>query len=809
MRLRLIYLLYRILQWFALPAIVAYFLRRVLKDRRYLTGFPERLGFLPSHWKHDAGGAVWLHAVSVGEVLALVGLVSCLRRRLAGVPLFVSVSTLAGRAVAEQRLAPQVEGIFFAPLDYCFAVRRVLRAIRPSLVVVVETEIWPNLYREARRAGCGLLLVNARISDRAAPRYRRLKWFFGPVLGLADRILAQGAASQQRYCELLSFSKAVEFAGNLKYDFNPQAVRTPAAVEQWIRRLRPSEILIAASTMPPAFPGDVDEDQVVIEVFRELAAERPGLVLIHAPRKPEQFDAVAEKLARAGVAFVRRSALDRELPACVPPCVLLLDSVGELSGLFPMADAVFMGGTLAERGGHNVLEPAFFGRAVVIGPHMENFPEIAADFRRAGACVEIGSAQELAEVLRRLLDDQALREEVGGRAKSVAESKRGAAERAAEAACELYGRAIPRFRPAWPWWPVLWALSRLWIAGVCLKRAWDSKRRQRLATPVISAGNLAMGGTGKTPFVAWLVRSLSAAGLRPAILTRGYGRRGRQDPLIVAPGEQQAVEQTGEEAQILMRATRAPVGISARRSVAARQMEERFNPDVFVLDDGFQHWRVARDLDIVLLDGLAPFGANGEVFPLGSLREPAQALERASLIVVTRAEATCPRKGIEAVVRRYNARAPIFYSRIVPLYWEDAAGGERWEPGRLPFRKMGAFCGLGNPAAFWRTLRQLGYRPEWRVAFADHHRYSVKELERMKAAALALGLEALLTTEKDVLNFCEGGTELLAPIRVCRLKMDIELEQQERFLEWVTKALRAGGFRSEAKPISRGPAAGA
>jgi tetraacyldisaccharide 4'-kinase len=791
-----------------LPAIVVYFLGRVLKDRRYLAGFRERLGFLPSHCKQDASGAVWMHAVSVGEVLALVGLVGSLRRRLPGVPLFLSVSTVAGRAVAEQRLAPLVEGIFFAPLDYCFAVRRVLRTIRPSLLIVVETEIWPHLYREATRRGCRLLLVNARISDRAAPRYRRLKWFFGPVLGLADRILAQSATSQQRYAELLNSSHTVQYIGNLKYDFNAEAVQVPAQVEQWIRRLRPSEIVVAASTMPPAFPGDVDEDQVVIEVFRKLAAERPGLLLIHVPRKPEQFDTAAGKLERAGVEFHRRSALDQELPACALPCVLLLDSVGELSGLFSVADVVFMGGTLARRGGHNILEPAFFGRAVVVGPHMENFPEIAAEFRRAGACVEVASAEELAGTLMRLLEDKALREELGRRAKSVAESKRGAADRAAEAAADLYARAVPRYWPAWPWWVVLWVMSRVWAAGVSLKRAWDLRRRQRLTTPVISVGNLAMGGTGKTPFVIWLSRSLSAAGLQPAILTRGYGRRGREDPLIVAPGERPPTEQTGEEAQVLIRATRAPVGISARRTVAARQMEERLHPDVFVLDDGFQHWRLDRDLDIVLLDGLAPFGANGEVFPLGSLREPAEALKRADLIVVTRAGIACPRQGIETAVRRYNARAAIFYSAIVPLYWEDLSTGERWGPEQLPFKKTGAFCGLGNPAAFWRTLERLGYRPAWRLPFADHQRYGLRQLQRIKASAEAMGLEALLTTEKDVVNFCPQGVELLAPIRVCWLKMDIEVEQPERFLESVRKALRADGFRSEARRISRGPAAG-
>ncbi len=304
-----------------------------------------------------------------------------LRAELPSAPLFVSTTTLAGRALADQKLAGLADGVFYAPIDFCFAVRRVLRTLRPAVVVVAETEIWPNLYREAKRAGCGLAVVNGRISDRAEPKYLRFKWFFGAVLRWPDRILAQSEGNRQRYLALGAPPERVSDGGNLKYDFRPSQAGIPECLREFVARTAPLEIWIAASTMPPAEAGDVDEDDAVIEAFRALCLNHPRLLLILAPRKPERFDAAAARLEAAGISYVRRSLLDDEPPPVALPGVLLLDSMGELSSLFALDSVVFMGGSLARRGGHNVLEAAFYSRAVVVGPHMENFAEIAAEFQ--------------------------------------------------------------------------------------------------------------------------------------------------------------------------------------------------------------------------------------------------------------------------------------------------------------------------------------------------------------------------------------------------------------------------------------------
>ncbi len=766
-----------------------YLLLRGFQDRRYFKSLPQRLGFLPHSYRQTGHASIWLHAVSVGEVLAAATLVRELRERMPEAPLFVSASTLAGKAAAEDKLGALADGVFYAPIDYCFAVRRVLRTIRPRVVVVLETEIWPNLYREAKRAGCGLAVVNGRISNRAMPRYRKLGWFFGPVLGLADAILTESDSSRDRFLELGALAEKVRLAGNLKYDFDPRRQAPPAAILEFFGRAKPAEVWIAASTMPPAEPDDPDEDDAVIAAFRDVARTHPRLMLVLAPRKPERFDRAAEALARAGIAFTRRSQMTGGGSA------LLLDSIGELGSLFGLADVVFMGGTLARRGGHNVLEPAFFGKPVIVGPHMQNFAEIAEKFTAAGALVPIGNSAELAGAVRGLLEDAGRRGRIGAAALAAAESERGATARAADEIVRLYEASLPRYRPATPALIALWPLSRLWLMGGAIKRWRGRMGQSRLATPVISVGGLAAGGSGKTPLVLWLAERLKERGIEPAILTRGYRRRIAEPHTILAPGERAAAELTGDEAQMYVRAGIGPIGIGADRAGAGRLIEKRFAPGVFLLDDGFQHWRLARELDIVVLDALDPFGGEAAI-PLGRLRETPAALARADAIVVTR---TAPGESIariEARVRQVNTKAPVFRSRVVVRGWRGAQG----EAAVLPSR-VAAFCGLGNPDSFWRTLRELGVAPVWRRAFGDHHRYSHRELAQMAAEARAAGAEALVTTEKDAANLGAGWREAVAPIAVLWLEIALEVDQAEALIKLVEAPLS----RSSSSRLSSSP----
>lgn len=770
----------------AFPLVFAYLLFRSLRNFAYFTSLGERLGFLPPSFKQIAPGAIWLHAVSVGEVVAATELVRRLGKEFPRAPLFLSVSTLAGNATAREKLAGGVTGVFYAPIDHVFAVRRVLRALQPAVVVILETEIWPNLFREAKRAGCGLVIVNGRISDRTEPRYRRLRWFFGEVMQWPDAVLAQSEAIRERYLAMGAPPERVKVAGNLKYDFVPREAEAESPVRRLIEGVRPAEVWIAASTMPPAAAGDIDEDDAVVAAFQALAPKHPRLLLVLAPRRPERFDGAAAKLDAAGIPYVRRSKL--EGPPALPG-VVLLDSIGELSGLFPLADVVFMGGTLAARGGHNILEPAFFARPVICGPHMENFRQIARAFQEREAYVEIAAAGELAGAVDALLADRARAAEVGSRAAACAASERGATERAVAVIREVAALACPRVRQDLAARLLLWPLSLLWRLVGGWKRGRDARRRRRLDSAVISVGNITMGGTGKTPCVLYLAEQMRRAGHRPGILTRGHGRHSLESLLILEPGARAKTAQTGDEPQIVLRSGVAPVGIGADRYQAGRLLEERFGCDVLILDDGFQHLRLERQVDLVLIDALLPFGG-GDVFPVGWLREPLESLARADVFVITRSELAPGTWDLGRVLRTYNPHAPIFHARTAPAYWVNAASGQKVN--EVPFSRTAAFCGLGNHQSFWRMLHTLGIQPVDRIAFDDHHAYRPREMRRLAQQFLAAKAEVALTTEKDAINFCEGCPELMAPLPVYWLKIRMEIEQEEEFLQFVENKLAAG-----------------
>jgi 3-deoxy-D-manno-octulosonic-acid transferase len=692
-------------------------------------------------------GAIWFHAVSVGEVLSAAEIMRRIREQDPHIPVFLSTSTLTGRALADHKIG---KNVFFAPLDYRSCVRRVLRRLRPSVVVILETEIWPNLYRESKRAGTSLLMVNARISDRAFPKYLRWRWFFRHPLQFPDAILAQSEQDRRRF-ETCGATN-VTVAGNLKYDLPAPAIAPEIA--RFLDRVAPRKIWIAASTMSH---GTIDEDDVVISA---LPAQEDFLLIL-APRKPERFDLVAQKLERAAIPYVRRSrGLDHAHLRL--PGVLLLDSIGELAALFARADVVFMGGTLADRGGHNILEPAFFGKPVIVGPHMENFAAIASEFHDANALFEIDSPAQLPSAVTRLMENPS---SIGERARELAESRRGAILKILEEIQRARQNAIPNPQRTLPARAMLTPLSWLWSAG---NRVNALRPVKTLRTPVISVGALTMGGAGKSPVVAHLARRLRETGSDPAILTRGYKRASRE-PATVPRGAQADRATTGDEAAIFISRGDAHVGIGADRYAIGRAMEDKFSPDVFLLDDGFQHRRLARTHDIVLLDAADPFA--GGVFPLGRLREPLESLARADTILLTRCAPGQDTSAIERMLARYNAQSPVFRSRVVAVEWVGLAGCLGIAG------KAAAFCGLGDPRSFWRTLDELGIETVWRREFMDHHSYSPSELKQ-----LAAGVDTLLTTEKDAMNLPPDAAQIVAPCRLFWLKIDIEIDNEDAFL---------------------------
>ena len=350
---------------------------------------------------------------------------------------------------------------------------------------------------------------------------------------------------------------------------------------------------------------------------------------------------------------------------------------------------------------------------------------------------------------------------------------------------EVAADSCPLYRPNLAGLLLLWPLSLVWRFAGGAKRARDTRRRRKVDASVISAGNITMGGTGKTPFVLYLAEQMRRGGRRPGILSRGYGRHSLTRHLILEPGARVKVSQSGDEPQIFLRSAVAPVGIGADRFETGQLLQQRFGVDLMILDDGFQH------VDIVLVDALTPFGG-GEVFPLGRLREPLAALGRADIIVITRSESERGTYNLQLALRRYNAHAPIFRSRTVPEYWVDLASGQQVPVRDLPFSHVAAFCGLGNPESFWSTLERLRIHPVDSVTFGDHHSYWPREMRHLAQQFVSAKAQAAVTTEKDTVNLCEGAVELMAPLPVYWLKIGVEMEREAEFLEFIERRLAAG-----------------
>jgi 3-deoxy-D-manno-octulosonic-acid transferase len=452
-----VYFIYSFLMGLAALLLLPYWFVQGLRHGKYLSNLWQRLGFsfpslaaLPA----ERACAIWIHAVSVGEVLCGITLARRLKQAYPNRPLIISTTTLTGQALARERMAFADE-VFYFPLDWSFCVRRALDAVRPSLVLVLETEIWPNFLREAGRRKVPVVFVSGRISDRSYARYQSyfgvfgffLRPFLKDVLSNASAFLMQNEKDSQRIRAMGAPPDRVHVSGNLKYD---QELPAPTPLSNWleaeVQRSGRSPIIVAGSVV-------ATEEPHALIAFGTLQGEYPKALLVLAPRKPECFDEAADFINESHRKFIRRSQLpipgpaqsqagpassDSTIPADVT--VLLLDSIGELASLYRLADGAFVGGSLVSSGGHNILEPAAFGKIPVFGPSMENFAEIASRFVSAGAALQVESPEDVGVAWIELFRDPERMKKMGETARRLIEDSRGATDRAvAEIAKRLDG----------------------------------------------------------------------------------------------------------------------------------------------------------------------------------------------------------------------------------------------------------------------------------------------------------------------------------------------------------------------------------
>jgi 3-deoxy-D-manno-octulosonic-acid transferase len=420
------YLLYSALLAAGMVLALPFWLWQMFRHGKYRTGFGERWGGVPERiLKQSTKPAIWIHAVSVGEVLAVSGLIEQMKAQLPGYRLIVSTTTDSGQKLARTRFGE--ENVFYFPLDFAFAIRPYLQQLRPALVVLAETEFWPNFLRLSRRSGARLAVINARISDRSLPGYRRFRPWLQQVLEPIEVFLAQTEEDKKRLIEIGADTERVQVSGNLKFDA-PELV--PPAI---ISRLRAA--LQSANAGPVLVCGSTveGEERMLLDAFSQILAAHPKALIILAPRHPERFPEVEGLLKESKLRFWWRSRWNGEP---ISGGVFLLDTIGELAGMYALADVAFVGGSLVPRGGHNILEPARYGVPIFVGQYTENFRDIIELFRARDA-VRVTSPYKLASDFMALVTNDAERKALGQRAAETLSSQLGATQRTLDALRKL------------------------------------------------------------------------------------------------------------------------------------------------------------------------------------------------------------------------------------------------------------------------------------------------------------------------------------------------------------------------------------
>ena len=417
---RFMYLAYSALLALAVILGTPYWILEMVRHGKYRRGLSQRLGVVPKHFQADAGPSIWVHAVSVGEVLAISELVGRLRAEFPQHRVVISTTTDTGQMLAASQFGR--DSVFYVPLDFAFAVREWMRALKPSLVVVAETEFWPNLLREARRQPAQIAIVNARISDRSLPGYKRWRGVLKRVLQNVNLFLAQTKEDARRLEEIGAPADRIFTGGNLKYDTpKPPAPEIVERVRASLATSQAGPVLVCGSTVE-------GEEGLLIEAFENVVAAFPAAVMILAPRHPQRFAEVEAMLSKGKIGFHLRSRWAGEP---LNGAVLVVDTIGELSSLYALADIAFVGGSLVPRGGHNIIEPAQHGVPILVGPHIENFREIVGLFQ-ANDAVRMVEPGGLASLLLSLLRDDVQRRALGQRAAETLKSQQGGTEFAME-----------------------------------------------------------------------------------------------------------------------------------------------------------------------------------------------------------------------------------------------------------------------------------------------------------------------------------------------------------------------------------------
>ena len=838
--------LYNLAAILIVTIIIPIFVLRATRERGFIERIKQSFGFYPQETIDKVAGknAIWVHAASVGEIVATSPLVREFRKVFPDSPILVSVVTTGGYEMAH-RIIKDADAIIYFPLDLPFLASRVVGRIRPRVFLPVETELWPNFLKKAKQLDVPVMMVNGRISDRSVKQYKYLFGMLREMIGTVKCFAMQSSIDADYIMRLGAPRELVTVTGNTKFDqaYTSVSAEERAALIEELGLSGASRIMIAGSTHR-------GEEELVLAAFKAVREKDPGVRLIIAPREVLRTLEVEHLCRKAGFTVTTRKELQKG-DAARGEDIVILDTVGELGRVYGLGDVIYIGGSLIPHGGHNILEPAAHGKAIIVGNQMFNFKDIHALFRNRNAVVTVTNGEELTREMLRLFGDAAERARLEAETLAIINENKGASEKSARILVEMLEtyescrsiraqerivghrvRATQKVANFQTYFidlvhdkevrgisrrlimGVFYVFSLIYEQLVNLKLTmyrWGWAKKERLGCYVISLGNVTVGGTGKTPTAQHLAREISDMGYRVAILNRGYRAKWRGEVGIVSDGRtlKMDAETAGDEAFMLAKhLPNVPVLIGAQRAVTGRYAIEHFGAEVAILDDGYQHWQLERDMDILLVDAVNVFG-NGYLLPRGTLREPLSHIDRADVCLMTKVDQAAPGAiaHIWETFRSYNQDGLILESihqprqfvRLSDWYEDIAAGGVPVT--EMEGKKVLAVSAIGNPASFEQTLADLGIEMVESMRYPDHHDYGERDMAEVLYRAETLGVEAIVITEKDAVKV--PGDVVRAkwriPMYVISVEVTLQKGREEFFQELkrqLAEKLRGGNMPS-------------
>lgn len=781
-------LLYNIAAILVVFLIIPIFMVRAIRERGFVERIRQSLGFFPEHAldKVAKKDAIWVHAASVGEIVAASPLIREFRKEFPQSPILVSVVTTSGYEMAN-RIIKDADSIIYFPLDLPWRAGSILRRIHPRVFMPVETELWPNFLKTARKMGIPVMMVNGRISDKSVKRYRHLHGVLDDMIGTVKKFAMQSPIDAEYIMRLGAPPELVTVTGNTKFD----QTYTDVSSEEKIRMVDEmgisdnDGIFLAGSTHR-------GEEEPVLTAFAAVREKFPKAKLVIAPRELLRTNEVVSLCKKQGFSVATRTALQDHKESGHD--IVILDTIGELGRVYSIGDVVYVGGSLISHGGHNILEPAAHGKAIVVGSNMFNFKDTHVLFTKRNAVITVQDGEGLSAAVSMLFQNQEERARMEAETLAIVQENKGASRKSAiilrafltefeagdstgkvrtseqvENFRTYFTRLVHLRRPQGFLQRVV--MSALYILSFIYRyllnlRLWGYSvgifSKKKLPCFVISLGNITVGGTGKTPTAQRLASDIRDMGYRVVILNRGYRAKWRGDVGIVSNGKKLYMDATeaGDEAFMLAKhLPEVPVLIGAERALTGQYAIEHYGAEVAILDDGYQHWQLHRDMDILLVDAVNVFG-NGYILPRGTLREPVSHIDRADVCLLTKVDQAvgASREHIKNTIREYSRDALIVESIHRPKCfvelkdWHRDISSSGVPVETMKGRKVMAVSAIGNPTSFEQTLSDIGAEIVESLRFPDHHEYTTKEMQDVMDHAVSKGVEALIITEKDAVK---------------------------------------------------------